>query len=166
MDWPCTRPDFSCRGDFACSAGDLFYARRRVLRCLLFFEEAVDSPFGNPNIVMGALFGGGHAAYGALPLLHGKARKCGVNTRPFLQLDRVIHEKGRLPIVSLLAASPELSFTELRDTLKMTDGNLSRHIKTLQEAGFVSVTKLFQGSRPLTHLRADAGGAEGLSRLH
>ena len=73
-----------------------------------------------------------------------------MNTKPFLQLDRVIHEKGRLPIVSLLAASPELSFTELRDTLKMTDGNLSVHIKTLQEAGFVAVTKLFRRQRPLT----------------
>jgi DNA-binding MarR family transcriptional regulator len=73
-----------------------------------------------------------------------------VNTRPFLQLDRVIHEKGRLPIVSLLAASPELSFTELRDTLEMTDGNLSLHIKTLQEAGFVSVTKSFWRRRPRT----------------
>lgn len=85
-----------------------------------------------------------------LPLLYGTARKCCVNTKPFLQLDRVIHEKGRLPIVSLLAASPELSFTDLRDTLKMTDGNLSMHIKTLQEAGFVSVTKSFQRQRPLT----------------
>jgi DNA-binding MarR family transcriptional regulator len=73
-----------------------------------------------------------------------------VNPRPFLQLDRVIHEKGRLPIVSLLAASPEFSFTELRDTLKMTDGNLSMHIKTLQEAGFVSVTKSYRRQRPLT----------------
>jgi DNA-binding MarR family transcriptional regulator len=73
-----------------------------------------------------------------------------VNTKPFLQLDRVIHEKGRLPIVSLLAASPELSFTDLRDALKMTDGNLSMHIKTLQEAGFVSVTKSFHQRRPLT----------------
>jgi DNA-binding MarR family transcriptional regulator len=73
-----------------------------------------------------------------------------VNPKPFLELDRVIHEKGRLPIVSLLAASTELSFTELRDTLKMTDGNLSMHIKTLQEAGFVSVTKSFQDRRPLT----------------
>ncbi|HZM03353.1 MAG TPA: transcriptional regulator [Candidatus Saccharimonadales bacterium] len=73
-----------------------------------------------------------------------------MNTKPFLQLDRVIHEKGRLPIVSLLAASTELSFTELRDTLKMTDGNLSMHIKTLQEAGFVAVTKSFQRQRPLT----------------
>jgi len=73
-----------------------------------------------------------------------------VNPKPFLELDRVIHEKGRLPIVSLLAASTDLSFTELRDTLNMTDGNLSMHIKTLQEAGFVSVTKSFHQRRPLT----------------
>jgi DNA-binding MarR family transcriptional regulator len=73
-----------------------------------------------------------------------------VNPKPFLQLDRVIHEKGRLPIMSLLAATPELSFTDLRDTLKMTDGNLSMHIKTLQESGFVSVTKVFHQQRPLT----------------
>jgi DNA-binding MarR family transcriptional regulator len=73
-----------------------------------------------------------------------------VNPQPFLQLNRTIHEKGRLPIMSLLAASPELSFTELRDTLGMTDGNLSIHIKTLQEAGFVSVTKSYRNQRPLT----------------
>jgi len=73
-----------------------------------------------------------------------------VNPKPFLQLDRVIHEKGRLPIMSLLAASPELSFTDLRDTLKMTDGNLSMHIKTLQESGFVAVAKSFHHQRPLT----------------
>ena len=73
-----------------------------------------------------------------------------MNPKPFLQLDRVIHEKGRLPIMSLLAATPEMSFTDLRDTLKMTDGNLSVHIRTLQEAGFVSVTKSFHRQRPLT----------------
>jgi DNA-binding MarR family transcriptional regulator len=73
-----------------------------------------------------------------------------VNPEPFLQLDRVIHEKGRLAIMSLLAAAAELSFTELRDTLKMTDGNLTTHIRTLQEAGYVSITKSFQNNRPLT----------------
>jgi DNA-binding MarR family transcriptional regulator len=73
-----------------------------------------------------------------------------VNPEPFLRIDRVIHEKGRLPIMSLLAAATELSFTELRDTLKMTDGNLSVHIRTLQEAGFVSVTKSYRHQRPLT----------------
>ena len=73
-----------------------------------------------------------------------------MNPEPFLQLDRVIHEKGRLPIVSLLAASPSLSFTEIRDTLKMTDGNLSMHLRTLQEAGYVALTKSFWERKPLT----------------
>ncbi len=73
-----------------------------------------------------------------------------MNPEPFLQLDRVIHEKGRLPIVSLLAASAELSFTEIRDTLRMTDGNLSMHLRTLQEAGYIAVTKSFHERKPLT----------------
>lgn len=73
-----------------------------------------------------------------------------MNPGPVLQLDRVIHEKGRLAIMSMLAASPELSFTEMRDALGMTDGNLTTHIRTLQEAGYVSVAKSFQRHRPLT----------------
>jgi len=73
-----------------------------------------------------------------------------VNPEPFLQLDRVIHEKGRLAIMSLLAASPQLSFTEMRGALSMTDGNLTAHVRTLHEAGYVSVTKAFQKGRPLT----------------
>jgi DNA-binding MarR family transcriptional regulator len=73
-----------------------------------------------------------------------------VNPEPFLQLDRVIHEKGRLAIMSMLAATPELSFTEMRDTLSMTDGNLTTHIRTLQESGYVAVSKSFQKNRPLT----------------
>ena len=81
-----------------------------------------------------------------------------MNPQTFLQLDRVIHEKGRLAIMSMLAASPELSFTELRDALKMTDGNLTTHIRTLQEAGYVSVTKSFQNNRPLTTCALTAGG--------
>lgn len=73
-----------------------------------------------------------------------------MNPEPFLQLDRVIHEKGRLAIMSLLAAAPEVAFTELRDTLQMTDGNLTTHIRTLQEAGYVAVSKSYQNNRPLT----------------
>ena len=73
-----------------------------------------------------------------------------MNPEEFLRLDRVIHEKGRLAIMSMLAASPELSFTEMRDALSMTDGNLTTHIRTLQEAGYVSITKSFQNNRPLT----------------
>ena len=73
-----------------------------------------------------------------------------MNPEPFLQIDRVIHEKGRLAIMSLLAASPQLSFTEIRGTLNMTDGNLTAHARTLHQAGYVSVTKSFQEGRPLT----------------
>ena len=73
-----------------------------------------------------------------------------MNPEPYLQLDRVIHEKGRLAIMSMLAASPELSFTELRDALGMTDGNLTTHIRALQEAGYISVAKSYQNRRPLT----------------
>ena len=73
-----------------------------------------------------------------------------MNPEPFLQLDRVIHEKGRLAIMSMLAAAPELSFTDMRDALNMTDGNLTTHIRTLQESGYVSITKSFRNNRPLT----------------
>jgi DNA-binding MarR family transcriptional regulator len=86
-----------------------------------------------------------------------------VNPEPFLQLDRVIHEKGRLTIMSLLAASPELSFTEIRDTLGMTDGNLTTHIRTLQEAGYVSVAKSYKKNRPLTTCTLTAQGRKAFA---
>ena len=86
-----------------------------------------------------------------------------MNPEPFLQLDRVIHEKGRLAIMSMLAASPELSFTELRDALTMTDGNLTTHIRALQEAGYVAVAKSFQNRRPLTTCSLTAAGRRAFS---
>jgi DNA-binding MarR family transcriptional regulator len=86
-----------------------------------------------------------------------------VNPEPFLQLDRVIHEKGRLAIMSMLGATPELSFTEMRNTLNMTDGNLTTHIRTLQEAGYVSVTKAFQNNRPLTTCSLTAAGRKAFN---
>jgi|TARA_B100001971_G_C18104522_1_gene490741 DNA-binding MarR family transcriptional regulator len=81
-----------------------------------------------------------------------------VNPEAFQQLDKVIHEKSRMAIMSLLAATPEMSFTELRDALNMTDGNLTTHIRTLQKAGYVSVTKSFQDNRPLTTCALTAAG--------
>ena len=86
-----------------------------------------------------------------------------MNPEPFLQLDRVIHEKGRLAIMSMLAASPELSFTELRDALSMTDGNLTSHMRTLQEAGFVALSKSFQDNRPLTTCSLTAAGKKAFA---
>ena len=86
-----------------------------------------------------------------------------MNPEPFLQLDRVIHEKGRLAIMSMLAASPELSFTELRDALEMTDGNLTSHMRTLQEAGYVSVSKSYERNRPLTTCSLTAAGKKAFA---
>ena len=86
-----------------------------------------------------------------------------MNPEPFLQLDRVIHEKGRLAIMSMLAATPELSFTEMRDALDMTDGNLTTHIRTLQESGYISITKSFQNNRPLTTCSLTASGKKAFT---
>ena len=86
-----------------------------------------------------------------------------MNPELFLQLDRVIHEKGRLAIMSALAAAPDLSFTELRDMLAMTDGNLTTHIRALQEAGYVSVAKSYQNRRPLTTCSLTAAGRKAFA---
>lgn len=86
-----------------------------------------------------------------------------MNPEPFLQLDRVIHEKGRLAIMSMLAATPELSFTELRDTLDMTDGNITTHIRTLQEAGYIAVSKTYEKNRPLTTCSLTTAGRKAFA---
>jgi DNA-binding MarR family transcriptional regulator len=87
-----------------------------------------------------------------------------VNPEPFLQLDRLIHEKGRLGIMSMLAASPELSFTELRNTLAMTDGNLTTHIRALQQEGYLSVAKSYQNNRPLTTCSLTPAGRKAFAQ--
>jgi DNA-binding MarR family transcriptional regulator len=86
-----------------------------------------------------------------------------VNPEAFLQLDRVIHEKGRLGIMSMLAASSELSFTELRNALAMTDGNLTTHIKALQQEGYIAIAKSFQNNRPLTTCSLTAAGRKAFA---
>jgi DNA-binding MarR family transcriptional regulator len=86
-----------------------------------------------------------------------------VNPEPFLQLDRVIHEKGRLALMSMLAATPELSFTEMRDALEMTDGNLTTHIRALQQEGYIAVAKSFQNNRPLTTCSLTAPGRKAFA---
>ncbi len=86
-----------------------------------------------------------------------------MNPETLLQLDRVIHEKGRLAIMSMLAAAPELSFTELRETLQMTDGNLTTHVRTLQEAGYVAVAKSYRNRRRLTTVAMTDAGRQAFS---
>jgi len=87
-----------------------------------------------------------------------------VDPETFQQLDKVIHEKGRMAIMSLLAARREWSFSELKDNLGMTDGNLTTHIKTLQKAGFVAVTKSFQSRRSLTTCSLTEAGRAAFSK--
>ncbi len=79
-------------------------------------------------------------------------------------IDAVIHERVRLSIVSALAVSPELSFNELKSMLGLTDGNLSAHSRTLEEAGYIVVDKTFQGRRPLTTMRLTAKGRKAFDR--
>jgi DNA-binding MarR family transcriptional regulator len=74
-------------------------------------------------------------------------------------LDRIFHEKARLSILTSLAAHPDgLGFTELKDLCGLTDGNLSRHIQVLEEAGLVSTTKSYEGKRPHTSCRTTEKG--------
>lgn len=83
-----------------------------------------------------------------------------MNADSFQQLDKVIHEKNRMAIMSLLAASKEMSFTDIRESLKMTDGNLITHIRTLQKAGYVAVSKSYKEKRPLTTCCLTAEGID------
>src|SRR5881227_1973844 len=65
-------------------------------------------------------------------------------------LDKVIHERMRLGIISALAANDKLSFTELKNLLATTDGNISVHARKLEEAGYLTCEKSFRGRMPLT----------------
>ena len=81
-----------------------------------------------------------------------------------LTLDRVIHERMRLGIVSALAANETLTFTELRDLMGTSDGNLSVHARKLEEAGYVTCTKEFAGRTPRTTYRLTAAGRRAFDR--
>src|SRR5262245_17889410 len=76
-------------------------------------------------------------------------------------LDRVIHEKARLGILTSLVTHPAgVLFTDLKTLCALTDGNLSRHLQHLQEAGLVEIWKGFQGKRPQTLVRITADGRQ------
>jgi len=81
----------------------------------------------------------------------------------FRALDRVIHERGRLAIMSLLAAGGTLAFTETRDRLEMTDGNLSRHLATLEEAGLVRLSRHVGSGRPVTEISITEDGRKAFA---
>jgi len=80
------------------------------------------------------------------------------------KLDRLIHERLRLGIVSALAANESLTFNELKKLLKTTDGNLSVHARKLEDAHYITCTKSFEGRLPRTEYRLTATGRRALER--
>ena len=79
-------------------------------------------------------------------------------------LDRLIHERMRLGIVSALAVNPSLSFNELKQLMKTTDGNLSVHARKLEEARYIACVKSFRGRIPRTEYRLTDAGRRALGR--
>ena len=92
----------------------------------------------------------------------GALRPLGGSAAP--ALDRLIHERMRLGIVSALAVNQSLTFNDLKKLLKTTDGNLSVHARKLEEAGYVACTKYFEGRLPKTEYRLTAEGRRALKR--
>ena len=80
------------------------------------------------------------------------------------ELDRLIHERIRLGIVSALATNPSLSFKDLKRILKTTDGNLSVHARKLEEADYISCLKYFEARVPRTEYRLTPAGRRALAQ--
>jgi len=79
-------------------------------------------------------------------------------------LDRLIHERTRLAIISALAVNSSLAFNELKQLVRATDGNLSVHARKLEEAGYLTCTKSFAGRLPKTEYRISAAGRRALEK--
>src|SRR5580698_491706 len=83
---------------------------------------------------------------------------------PATDLDRLIHERMRLGIVSALAANSSLTFNDLKKLLRTTDGNLSVHARKLEEAGYVACSKSFEGRMPKTEYALTGTGRKALEK--
>jgi DNA-binding MarR family transcriptional regulator len=79
-------------------------------------------------------------------------------------LDKIIHERMRLGIISALAANEKLSFTDLKNLLDTTDGNISVHARKLEDAGYLTMKKSFSGRTPLTEYKITAAGRKALEQ--
>ena len=100
---------------------------------------------------------------------HGEARplqaeKSKTTSTASLALDRLIHERVRLGILSALAVNDSLAFNDLKRLMKTTDGNLSVHARKLEEADYVQCTKSFDGRLPKTEYRITASGRRALEK--
>ncbi len=95
---------------------------------------------------------------------HARATEAQPVTTDVTDLDRLIHEKMRLGIVSALAVTPTLSFNELKAILKTTDGNVSVHARKLEDAGYIDCRKSFEGRMPKTEYSLTAEGKKAFQK--
>jgi DNA-binding MarR family transcriptional regulator len=84
-------------------------------------------------------------------------------SHPADRLDEVVHQRTRLGILAVLAEGAKVQFGFLRDALTLTDGNLSRHLTILEEAGFVAIQKGYEGKRPRTWIKITRSGRRALA---
>ncbi|MCY7380560.1 MAG: transcriptional regulator [Gemmatimonadaceae bacterium] len=103
-------------------------------------------------------------AHGLRSVDGGEAARPSASTEGALALDRLIHERMRLGIVSALAVNDTLSFNDLKRLMRTTDGNLSVHARKLEDAAYVTCTKSFQGRVPKTEYKLTAAGRRALER--
>ena len=101
---------------------------------------------------------------GELRTVRGKNDGVSLSSARADALDRLIHERLRLGIVSALAVNDSLSFSDLKKLMKTTDGNLSVHARKLEEAEYITCTKSFEGRMPKTEYRLTATGRRALER--
>jgi DNA-binding HxlR family transcriptional regulator len=94
----------------------------------------------------------------------GRTHKVEVKSQTPLNLDRLIHERLRLGIISALAVNERLSFNDLKHMLDTTDGNLSVHARRLEEAQYIACDKSFNGRVPRTEYRLTAAGRRALEK--
>jgi DNA-binding HxlR family transcriptional regulator len=98
------------------------------------------------------------------PKSEGRSPKPEARRRTPLDLDKVIHERLRLGIISALAVNDRLTFNDLKRLLQTTDGNLSVHARRLEEAEYVACDKTFEGRVPRTEYRLTAAGRRALEK--
>jgi DNA-binding MarR family transcriptional regulator len=101
---------------------------------------------------------------GDLRTVRGKSDAGAVSSARADALDRLIHERLRLGIVSALAVNDSLSFSDLKKLMRTTDGNLSVHARKLEEADYITCTKSFEGRMPKTEYKLTASGRRALER--
>jgi DNA-binding MarR family transcriptional regulator len=85
-------------------------------------------------------------------------------SHPTSRLDPAIHQPARLGILTAVCETKRVDFVSLRDLLDLTDGNLSRHLTTLENAGYIEIEKTFEGRKPRTWISATRAGRKALAQ--